>query len=102
MRQLFARHAGHHVVEDEHVESRPAGFRERVASVDGSHGLEPIGVERVTKHLENHRVVVDDQDARLRWGILLQKNVLGALKIWCALRDSNPQPSDPKSDALSN
>ena len=30
------------------------------------------------------------------------KQAMPPIVIWCARRDLNPQPSDPKSDALSN
>ena len=32
----------------------------------------------------------------------MDKLKIGLLKFWCARKDLNPQPSDPKSDALSS
>ena len=37
------------------------------------------------------------------WGVRGEPGTFDdALASWCARRDLNPQPSDPKSDALSN
>lgn len=76
---------------------RPVGGRRQVGHTGGG----PAAATSFARFLDDGFTVIVLANANQPQG-KIQEIVAGVANLWRAQRDSNPQPSDPKSDALSD
>ena len=71
LRDLEALHVGQHHVEQHHVRARVADLRERLGAGAGRGDLEALVAQRHRDHVDDVRLVVDDEHARRAAAVLV-------------------------------